>query len=191
MCASCGERERGAEPSTTAQQTIDHLFAPVSAQKEAVDVADTRCLKPGERVVVRGRILGAERLFEEGQAMFMMADPAYVTPDPDSPHAFRAADTPSNVKRAHMLTVQVLHENGHVLPQGLKGKNGLREMAYVVVSGVMDRETTPSSPVVDAYTIEVVDAWPLVAPKVVEKETFNPWGGGDGNSCPTCVPNPD
>lgn len=188
--ASCGdgEKQKPVDTSTrtaSSQDDIGGLFSSVIGKEHAVDIAATRSLKPGERVIVRGRLLGAERLFEENQAMFLMADPAYVTPDESNLHPFRASEVPAAVKRAHMLTVQVLDREGRVLPVSLQNVHGLKSMSYVVVSGVMSAETTPSSPVVDAETIELIEAWPLEAPDHVEREIFNPWGG-DQTPCSTC-----
>lgn len=167
------------------REYVERFFSPVPDKETAVDVAAARCLKPGEHILVRGRILGAERLFEEEQAMFLLADPAYVTPDECGPHPWRASGVSSSVKRVHMLTVQMIGGNGRLLACGLKGLHGLKAEAFVVVSGVMDAETTSSSPVVDAEAVEVIDAWPMLAPEAGEAETSRPWGD-EGSPCPTC-----
>lgn len=193
--SSCREDGRSAdlpkssEERDAATDPFDGLFQPISGKEEAVDIAAARLKKPGERILVRGRILGAERLFEKEQAMFLMADPVYVTPDENSPHSFRASGVPSAVKRRHMLSVQVLDGEGKLASGSLQGRHGLKEMSFVVVSGIMNAETTASSPVIDAYAIEIVDAWPMEAPGRIETETYNPWGG-DESSCPTCVEAP-
>ena len=190
--SSCGDDGKQAdgtkfsEEMEAATDPFDCLFKPIPGKEAAVNVAASRLKKPGERILVCGRILGAERLFEKEQAMFLMADPVYVTPDEDSPHPYRASGVPPAVKRAHMLSVQVLDRDGKLATGSLQGHHGLKEMAFVVVSGVMNAETTASSPVIDACAIEIVDAWPMEAPSRIETETYNPWGS-DGTSCPTCV----
>lgn len=147
---------------------LARIFSEVEEKEAALDVAQTHRKQPGERVVVRGRIIGAERLFEEHEALFVIADPAYVVPDDLHAHPYRAGTVPAEVKRAHTLAVQILNGEGHILPLGLKGLHGLKEMDYVVVAGTIDAESTASSPVVNADAIEIVGQWPMEAPSVEE-----------------------
>lgn len=157
------------------------VFTPIAEKEAALDVARTHSMQPGQHVVVRGRIIGAERLFEENEALFMIADPAYVVPDDHHAHPYRAGTVSAAVKRAHMLSVQIRGAEGRIVPLGLRGAHGLKELDYVVVSGVMDAETTSSSPVVNAKSIEIVDPWPLEAPSAEE----NP--PQDEPSCISCA----
>lgn len=165
-------------------QVLGRLFTPIAEKEAALDVARTHRLLPGERVVVRGRIIGAERLFEKDEALLMIADPAYVVPDDRHAHPYRASTVPADVKRAHMLSVQVCDSQGHILPVGLRGVHGLKEMDYVVISGVMDSSTTASSPVVDAEAIEQVEQWQMEAPSVESDPVEEPCLSCAAGTCP-------
>lgn len=151
--------------SAAATSALQGYFGTVEGKEQAKDIKDARKTAAGETVTVRGRLVGAEDIFANGQAFFKIGDPSFVIAEMQEEKPYTACCTPQDIKTANMLTIQLADKEGMVIEQSVKGVNGLKELDYVVVSGKMAPDSTETAPVLNAEKIEIVKAWATNAPK--------------------------
>jgi hypothetical protein len=115
--------------------------------------------KPGDKVVVRGRIGGSKAPFVEKRAVFtiMGAGLKACSDDPEdkckTPWDY-CCDTADAIAK-HSATIQVVDADGAPLRTGLKGTNGLKELSVVVIQGVV-KEAKEKILIINATGIHVV-----------------------------------
>ena len=145
---ACGCSDHGAEaahmpaPTSTAIPSgLEGIFvdqAPAGAQPVAKAIANA---KAGDRIVVKGLIMGSKTPFTEGRAAFQLGDPAVITPcnakpgDDCSTPWDTCCDAPE-IRRTAVATIQVADAQGKVLRTGLRGVNGLKELSPVTIEGI-------------------------------------------------------
>lgn len=147
------------QENAEAATALNGVFAPVMSRMRVLEVGMARGLEAGGSVVVRGRLVGAKELFAEHQAMMQIADPQLVKPNFSKPIPHLACCTPQDVKTANMITVQVIGKDGLPLPVSLKGAQGLKELDYVTIEGVIAPESTAEAPVINAERIQITEPW--------------------------------
>ncbi len=95
--------------------------------------------KPGETVVVRGRIGGNASPFVNGRAMFTIVDAAVLAcsdvPGDGCATPWDYCCEPASDIARNAATVRVVGGDGEVLRASLKGQGGLGELATVLVRG--------------------------------------------------------
>lgn len=125
--------------------------------KQAIDGA-----KVGQAVTVRGVIGGRKVAFVNGRAIVLLIDEAmsYCVPEEGCPTPWDYCCTPKNQLVANTLTVQVTDDDGQPISSSLQGVHGLRELATVIVEGVV--RSTEGSVVLDATRIHLAEDGPLV-----------------------------
>ena len=118
-------------------------------------------VKPGDSLVLKGKVMGVVDPFVEGRGVFVIGDEATITSCDlmDGDHCETpwdaCCDTPE-VRVAGTATIQLLDEQGNLLDQGLKGVGGLQELSRVLVAGTVASQAAPESLVINAQTIYVV-----------------------------------
>ena len=127
---------------------------------EGVTISEARKLKAGDQVTVKGKIIGAHSVFVDGRASFVMGDPEKLTScdlrEGDScKFPWDVCCEDSKDITANTLSVQLVDENGMVLKTGLKGKNGLKELALLIVQGTVSPQSSAESMVINATAIQV------------------------------------
>lgn len=159
--SSCGDKDSAAAtaPASEAAHPHSRLLRPISGKEHAVDVAAARALKPGDEVIVRGRLIGAGDVFAEQQAMFIIGDPALVKPNYAKPKPHMACCTPAEIKAAHTLTAQVAGDDGLPLTGTLKGLGGIKELDYVILQGTISPDSTEQAPLLNITALEKVQPW--------------------------------
>jgi hypothetical protein len=117
---------------------------------------------PGDEVVLTGRIMGRANPFVDGRAAFVVGDTTLLTPCNERPDD--QCETPWDVCcndkaaiRSGTATVQIVGENGRVLPHGLKGVNGLAELSTVTITGTVAETSTPDALVINATALHVAN----------------------------------
>ena len=121
-----------------------------------------KAAKPGETVLLEGRIMGVLKPFVAGRAVFILGDNDTITPcsgmpDPDHyPTPWDACCDPSENRVNGTASIQIVDENGDILKQGLEGVKGLENLATVMVFGTVAPESSPESLLVNASTISVL-----------------------------------
>ncbi|HYF37968.1 MAG TPA: hypothetical protein VD994_21880 [Prosthecobacter sp.] len=128
----------------------------------AVSVVKARqAAKPGEAIVVRGKIGGRAVPLMDKAAIAVLVDEKAVAACNENPaDACKipwdyCCERPEKLKAA-TATVQVRGENGKVLRAPLRGLGGLKELSTVIVSGTIDASSTKDSLVINATSIHVV-----------------------------------
>jgi hypothetical protein len=131
-----------APPASTAGATIpDSLFL-ASAPAEAKPLEEVKATaKPGDTVVLRGRVGGSEAPFVDGRAVLTLvgAGLAACSDDPEdtckTPWDY-CCETPDQIA-AHSATIQVADKDGQPVKTGLKGLHGLKELSDITVAGTV------------------------------------------------------
>ena len=110
--------------------------------------------KPGQKVVIRGRIGGSKDPFVKGQALMTIVDPKLVScadnmPDKcDTPWDYCCE--PKDSLAANMATIQYSDVKGNPLKSGFRGKHGIAALKTVVISGKVHKDSTKDNLIVVA-----------------------------------------
>lgn len=119
--------------------------------------------KPGDPVVVSGKIAGAMSPFTDGFANFVLADTTLETcdmiPDDECPTPWDACCVEGQKIKASRLSVQLVGEDGRPLAAGLEGVNGLSELDELVVTGTVAESSTEDNLIVSADGIFLRKHW--------------------------------
>jgi hypothetical protein len=117
---------------------------------------------PGDEVVLTGKIMGRTSPFVDGRAAFVLGDTTLLTPcnerpDDECPTPWDLCCDDKEAIRVGTATVQIVGENGRVLPHGLKGVKGLTELSTVTVTGTVGETSTPEALVINATSVHVAN----------------------------------
>jgi hypothetical protein len=131
------------------------------APKDAVSVAKAReTAKPGEAIVLRGKIGGRKIALVPKAAIAVLADEKSITSCNNMPGDSCATpwdyccETPEKLT-ASTATIQVRDEKGKVLRAPLRGLGELKELSTVVISGTVDAASTKDNLIVNATSVFV------------------------------------
>jgi hypothetical protein len=159
--ASCGKKQTAAsvENVPPAAALEAHFTDQPIADPQAIHVARTT-VKPGDAIVIKGLIMGREKVFVDGRASFLLGDrekltPCNAIPDDECPTPWDACCDSKEAKREGIASIQIVDADGRVLTGGLKGVKGLKELSAVTVSGTVDESSTAENLVVNAQSIYV------------------------------------
>jgi hypothetical protein len=141
--------------STTLQQT----FVSTAPEGEAQPIPLARTTaKPGESIVLEGKIMGVMHPFVEGRAVFVLGDDATISSCDENPEdgcetPWDACCDPDEVLKAGVATIQVLDVEGKVLKEDIKGVNGLKELSKVRIAGTLAEQSNADAMIVNATAI--------------------------------------
>ena len=157
VLAGCGKEEETG--NTTPVQVPEH-FVNTPPDGVATPIPKARKLAPGSEVILSGRVMGVKVPFVEGRALFVLGDEATITPcnEMDDDHCaipWDACCDPIEVRAAGTVSIQLLGKDGNVLPVGLKGVGGLKELSRVKVIGKVAPMSTEKGFVVNASKVFV------------------------------------
>lgn len=100
-------------------------------------------IKPGQKVVVRGRVGGSAKPFAEGRAVMTLVGraikPCNEKADDGCTTPWDYCCDPRPTITANSVTVQVVDGRGQPLRTDLRGRKGLKELTEVTVSGTVAR----------------------------------------------------
>lgn len=163
LLASCQEKSAPAAEHRSAaapSAELSKVLATAPAgQGMAIQLARTT-VKPGDEITLTGRIMGNEKPFVEGRAVFILGDPGLLTPCnelPDDPceTPWDVCCEPSDEKKAGIATIQIVGGDGKVLRESVEGVGGLKNLATVVVTGKVADGSSDDLLVVNATAIQV------------------------------------
>ncbi len=165
LLAACKESPPASDAASGEASSADkHLLESVmnaAPKGEAKSIKDVKATaKPGDEVILTGRIMGHVKPFVEGRAAFILADPSLITACSDKPGDEcetpwdACCDSPEDKKKA-IATIQIVNADGRVLKQGLEGTNGLANLATVTVSGQVADGSAGDLLIVNASAIDV------------------------------------
>lgn len=161
--ASCGngsqsENTVGGNDGTAA--TVPAAFLVDTAPEGARDIVAARAVvKPGDAIVLRGRVGGKAKPISDAGAVFVLADNKAMTAcdaRPDDPCTTPwdyCCDAPKIA--ASTATIQAKDADGKILRATFRGLGGLKEHSSLVVAGTVDEASTPEALIVDATSIYV------------------------------------
>ena len=160
-CTNCDhEHPSGTAAGTAAPAPAVFVAEPPTGEATPIPEARKK-LKPGDEVLLSGMVMGLKEPFVESRAVFVLGDRGTLVPCNER-HSDRCktpwdncCDDPA-AKVAGTATIQVLDDNGKVLPQTLKGAIGLKELSRVVVAGKVAPNASEDAFVVNATAIHVV-----------------------------------
>ena len=156
LIAGCSQS--GIDVESTAE-TSEKLNGYILAESpgEAVTVSQAReSAKPGDAIVVSGRIGAAHKPFGEGFATLVLGDESlqYCNEIPgdacETPWDACCEDRPKIA--ANRASVQLLVD-GLPIAESLKGAGGLTELDQIVVAGVVDPSSTSDNLIINASGI--------------------------------------
>ena len=160
--ASCNRPDPKAAPVNTPQADATVTGIILSTPPAgAIDVHSAiGHAMPGDRITLKGKLLGAEKIFVENRAAFVIGDPGMLTVCSDKPGdtcttPWDACCDASEIKAAAMATIQIVDNTGAVLRGNLKGVGGLKELSTVVVTGKVAPGSGKNALVVNATGIFV------------------------------------
>jgi len=110
-------------------------------------VAAMAAAKDGDKVTIRGRVGGRKEPFAEQRATMAIVDLSlpYCGQSGTGRGCKKPWDyccEPQDRLAKHMVSVQVDGANGKILHRGLKGAGGIKELAELVVQGVLRADAT-------------------------------------------------
>jgi hypothetical protein len=160
---SCGGKDKadtagsGSPPGTGIPASIVVATAP----EGALSVVEARAAaKPGEAIVLRGKVGGKMKPISDTAAILVLADEKAIKScdmDPDdqceTPWDF-CCEEPSTIA-ASTATIQIKGADGKLLRATLRGLGELKELSHLVVSGTVDATSTPEALIVNADKIHV------------------------------------
>ncbi len=135
-------------------------FVDMAPKGEATPIPEARNLAPGAEVILKGCVMGVHEPFVKERALFILGDESTITPcnamgDDHCPVPWDACCDPAAVRSAGTASIQLLGEDGKVLPIGLKGVGGLKELSKVTVAGSVAPGSSADAFIVTASAVFV------------------------------------
>ncbi|NNE92862.1 MAG: hypothetical protein HKN23_14555 [Verrucomicrobiales bacterium] len=171
---SCGddETEGTAEQSGGESETLTP-FVVADAHSDIKQISEVFAdPKPGTKVVTGGEVMGRMNPFVKGRAMLVLGDPTKITPcsripGDECPTPWDVCcDLPEVIKKS-IATIQFVDEDGKIIPTGLKGFKGIKEMTYLTVSGTIAEGSNADNLLITASEVYVADESPYKDAKPV------------------------
>ncbi|MDP6490901.1 MAG: hypothetical protein QGH42_06305 [Kiritimatiellia bacterium] len=162
LMAACGKQAE--RPSAAPSIATPRAFVAVEPAGKPTPIPEVRkTAKPGDEVLLKGRVMGVRDPFVEGRAVFVLGDNDSITPcnemgsEDHCPLPWDACCDPIEARTAGTATIQLLGDGGNVLPHGLKGVGGLKELSSVTVSGVVAPMATAEALMINATAVYVAE----------------------------------
>ena len=119
-------------------------------------------VQPGDVIVLKGQVMGADEPFVEGRAAFVLGDRDKLTPCNERPddHCKTPWDVCCDTKEAlreGTATIQVVGEDGRTLKEDIEGVSGLKKLTKILVKGEVAEQTAPGNLVINAKAIQIVE----------------------------------
>ena len=165
LLASCGE-EKSADNNNNNDKKGDSSAFPASLIADA-PIADAKSVvaaradgKPGEAIVLRGKVGGKKTPLSDKAAIFVLADEKEITSCDDIPGDScptpwdYCCEDPDKIK-ASIATIQIVDADGKVIREGVRGLAGIKELSRLIISGTVDESSTPENMIVNATSIHV------------------------------------
>ena len=159
-----GSEEKVTAPDEEAASTNPAEFESLvttTAPEGALGVVDARAAaKPGEPIVLRGKVGGKMQPISNSAAILVLADLTAITSCDDMPDDpcktpwDYCCEIPSKIA-ASTATIQVKGDDDKLVRSSLRGVGDLKELSHLVVSGTVDDASTADALLVNAESIHV------------------------------------
>ena len=159
MIAGCGKNDTPTSPAADAA-VFDGFFT-ATPPVGALEVHQARTsVEPGAEITLQGRVMGRVRPFVDGRAAFVIGDTTLLTPcnekpDDECPTPWDVCCDSAEAKRKGTATVQLVGEDGRVIPQPLREVHGLVELSTLTVRGTVADGSSEDALIVNATAIHV------------------------------------
>ena len=158
---ACGNREKPDTAKPEATSGVFDAFVSATAPDGALGVVEARAAaKPGETIVLRGKVGGKMKPISDVAAILVLADEKAIASCDQNPADL--CETPwdycceeASKIAASTATIQVKGGDGELLRSTLRGIGDLKELSFLVVSGTVDAASTPEALIVNADKIHV------------------------------------
>lgn len=160
-CKDQSTTEKNTSTPTTAHAPSDALKKITSTtpgSTPAAIAAIRATAKPGEEITITGRVMGNEKPFVEGRAVFILADPSILTACNDRPGD--NCETPwdnccntAEEKKKAIATIQVVGTDGRVLKENIENVAGIKKLSTVTVTGKVAEGSSADSLVINATAV--------------------------------------
>lgn len=163
LVTSCGNRQQAAPSggAPASNPAIPASLIATSAPGGALGVVAARAAaKPGDPVVMRGKVGGKMKPISDTAAILVLADLDAIASCDQNPEDEcttpwdYCCEDPTTIA-ASTATVQVKDGGGSVLRASLRGVGDLKELSYLVVSGTVDAASTAAALIVNADKIYI------------------------------------
>ena len=156
---SCGSKKT-TDTLPSLSGTFDALLSE-TAPGSAMSVVEARAVaKPGDTIVLRGKVGGKMKPISESVSILVLADEKAITSCDDIPGDGcetpwdYCCEEPSKIASS-TATIQVKGEDGKLLRSSLRGAGDLKELSHLIVSGTVDVASTADALIVNANKIHV------------------------------------
>jgi len=160
-CGKGGSTSPSHAVDPAVRAALDAVFdAPIDGTPSPIPIL-RREARPGDTVVVEGKIMGVMTPFMDNRAVFVLGDTSTLT-SCDERHGdgcktpWDVCCDPPEAIRAGIATVQIAEAGGGIVRNGLKGFRGLRELSRVRVQGVVADGSSADSLVINARAISIL-----------------------------------
>lgn len=162
--AACGDSKKEA-PAASGESTNGNTLPATLLADKAPDgalnvVAARAAAKPGDPIVLHGKVGGKMKPFSDAVAVMVLADLEAITscdknPDDgcETPWDF-CCEEPAKIA-ASTATIQATGADGKVLRSTFRGLGGIKELSELVIAGTVDKASTPEALIVNATSIHV------------------------------------
>lgn len=160
LLASCKEQsgQAAAPAAATPSSVLGAVLAKTPAANPQAIHTIRKSTKAGDEITLSGRIMGNDKPFVDGRAVFILGDPELLTPCNELPGD--NCETPWDVccetpedKKTGTATIQIVGDDGRVLKEGLEGVGGLVKLAHVTVTGTVAEGSSADLLLVNATAI--------------------------------------
>ena len=117
-------------------------------------------IQPGDKITVKGQVMGREKPFVDGRAAFLLGDPEVLTPCNEKPDD--SCETPWDVccdspedKKRGTATIQIVDADDRVLKESIEGVGGIENLAKLVVTGEVAEGSSADALIINASAIKV------------------------------------
>ena len=160
---SCSDTQEAVEvKATTASPELEAIFVDrIADEASPIHLARTT-VQPGDLIVIKGQVMGAEEPFVEGRAAFVLGDRAKLTPcnerpDDPCPSPWDVCCDSKEDLREGTATIQVVGEDGRILKEAIEGVSGLEKLTKILVKGEVAEQAGPGNLIVNAKAIQIVE----------------------------------
>ena len=156
LCLSCTESTNNPENTVDNEESLPTSLFTKEKPQDAISITQARSLQSGSTVKVHGQIMGNKKPFVEGRASFIIGDPAKISACEDECDApWDCCCDDKKTIAAAILSIQVLNQDGKVVKATIKGREGLKELSKVVVTGKVAPGSNDQFMVINAQEIYV------------------------------------
>jgi len=161
--SACGNKEKTDNSDSggaTGPSISSSLIAETAPEGALGVVAARAAAKPGEAIVLRGKVGGKMNPISDSAAIFVLADENAIAscdqnPDDECETPWDYCCEEASTIAASTATIQFRGEDGKILRSTLRGVGDLKELSFLVVSGTVDSASTAEALIVNADKIHV------------------------------------